>query len=217
MKPASTLFIIFILLPAVSAFAQTPPDASGSLTARAEITRVDASCSVSGLTSLDFGGLQRPTSGTGTATIDPSAASSAAFSYVDGGGAALTTSGSPSWGTARVSSSNASTMTATLSSPPTALRRSGDAGCNAAQASDAQGSCTLPLSLTWAGATESADPLPASFTSISGTTDTVSDAGGEGGSAARQYRIGGSLTSLSLSTVIAVYEATVTLNVSCPN
>lgn len=204
----SCLAALFLsLCCSVPALAQT---ASGGLTARVEITRISASCSISGATNIDFGSLQRPVTGTGSATIDPTAAAASSFAYVDGSDQALTSSGSPTWGTATASASNASSMTVNLSSPPSELRRSGCTG-----ASDASGACAATFALTWAG---SDDASSETFTAIGTNASDVSNSlGGEGSSKSRFYRLGGTISGISTSTVAAVYEAAVTINVACPN
>ena len=71
--------------------------------------------------------------------------------------------------------------------------------------------CGIVYSLDWAESATSTG----TYSTVSGTSHTVSSLGGEGTTSNRYYRVGGSVGGVSLTTTAAQYRSTVTFTLTC--
>lgn len=190
------VFSLTLLALATGALAQSTE--TETLTASVTIEAAQPSCNIS-TGNMDFGGLTRPSSGSASATLNPTATTDDGIFTYNG----PASSGTPSLGTATVTATNVdqfSTSVAVTSTPATSLNQ--DASCT--------GTCSIPYSLAWAGSDDSTGP----FTTQTGT-DSQTGLGGEGSNTTRYYRLGGTLSGIQSTNETGTYTATLTVTVTC--
>ncbi len=135
----TTCRLVF-MLPAIilvnHSFGQgTDSNDSKRLNVSVELARADPVCGLGETQDLNYGNLEIPVSGTGTASFSIDDGS---FSYQDGSGNALVYSGVQTIGKMRLTGSNVSSITPDVTKP-SYLQRTGCTGYT-----DAAGSCRIP-------------------------------------------------------------------------
>ena len=182
-----------------ASLAQETYDIEASVT----ISRPSSVCDVS-TENLTYGTLERPSTGTGTATIDPAAASGeAAFSYVAEDNSELVSDGLFSWGTMSIAVTHAPSFSAELTTTPDMLERS---SCDSSVEV-----CGIAYGPLWAGSDESTG----AFTVIDPDGTDTQTGPGEGSSLTRYYRIGGTLSGITIGTPTDMYSSILTVTVTC--
>ena len=135
------IFILPVILFVVNSFAQD----TGTISYPVKINLLEApSCTLTHRKNLDYGALEIPASGRGTASFDLTV-DDRNFSYEDGSGTSLGSSGIPTTGKLDLTGSNAEGAIL-LISPTYHLQRTGCEG-----EFDADGRCQIPYSMesTW--------------------------------------------------------------------
>ncbi|MCY4205136.1 MAG: hypothetical protein OXE92_05355 [Bacteroidetes bacterium] len=180
MMKSTITFLFLILCWGIPAFAQ-----SATVTATISLSAPSPTCTLSGSSSLDYGTVEKPGSGSGSITI---AATTGAVTT------SLTRSGAPKPGQARLQGSNVANYSVSREFPDD-LTKSSD---------------KLSYSGTWAQSASSSS----SYTAISGASYSGT-AGGAGTQFDRYFRFGGTISGIDLNDANGTYTGTITTTATC--
>ncbi len=178
-----SIIILFVLSLwwAVPMFGQ-----STTVTASISLSTPSPSCTISAVSNLNYGTVEKP--GTGTGSIVINAQTGARTSST------LSISGSSSVGQARLSGSNVASYSVARTFPSTLTNSSS--------------------SLTYAGTWAQSSSSSSNYTAVSGSSYSGTS-GGAGSTFTRFFRFGGTVSGITLSKANGTYTGTITTTATC--
>ena len=180
MRSIITLFVLSLWW-TVPMFGQ-----STTVTASISLSTPSPSCTISGVSNLNYGTVEKPGSGTGSIVIDAQTGARTSST--------LSVSGSSSVGQARLSGSNVASYSVARTFPSTLTNSSS--------------------SLTYAGTWAQSSNSSSNYSAVSGTSYSGTS-GGPGATFTHFFRFGGTVGDITLSKANGTYTGTISLAATC--
>lgn len=180
MKSITILFVLSLWW-AVSMFGQ-----SATVTASISLSTPSPSCTISAVSNLNYGTVEKPGSGTGSIVINAQTGARTSST--------VSISGSSSVGQARLSGSNVANYSVARTFPATLTNSSS--------------------SLTYAGTWAQSSSSSGNYTAVSGASYSGTS-GGPGATFTHFFRFGGTVSDITLSKTNGTYTGTITATATC--